>query len=285
MRLKTGLFIWLAVALGCGAQEIGLSVNTPNTVYLIGEPVVATVRVHNRTTRAFQSRRGDTAAQLTLLVTRGDDRTPLTPLEADVHVGDITLPSGQVWEGTTEVSRFFDMRVQGRYLVRLVVVHNGMRYESFPRAFDVVPGFEITKVVQVFPGNPPTQRQLRLAYWVRNQMEELFLQVSEKPVTRRWRTYSLGPVVRTTAPKVDIAPDGLLTIVHRATADVFIKSQVRSEAQMVTYLGQEKLMDPVASASKRMVPFHTMAVEDAIKKRDEESKKSRWWPFGSKKNK
>lgn len=285
MRYKTGLFLWLAAALGCGAQEMGLAINTPNTVYLTGEPVVANIRIHNRTTRAFQSRKGDADAQLTLQVTRGDDLTPLIPLEADAHIGDLTLPPGDVWGNKVDVSRLFDVRQQGRYLVRLVTVHDGMRYESFPRAFDVVPGFEITKVLQVFPGTPATQRQLRLAYWVRNQMEEIFLQVTEKPVTRRWRTYSLGPVIRTTAPKLDISPDGLLTIVHRATPDVFIKSQIRSEAQMVTYLGQEKLLDPVASASKRMVPFHTMAVEDAIKKRDEDSKKSSWWPFGSKNSK
>jgi len=277
MRILMGA---VAAAAWCGAQEMGLLVNTPNTVYVTGEPVVADLRVHNRTTRMFVPRRGAADALLTLTVTRENDRATVEPSSPVVHVADMSLPSGETWQGRFEVSRVFPVRQPGRYLVRLVAVHNGMRYESSPRAFDVVPGFEITKVVQVFPGDPPLQRELRLAYWVRNQMEELFLQVAEKPETRHWRTYSLGPVVRTTPPKVDIAPDGMLTIVHRATPDVFVKSQVRSAEGEVTYQGQEKLLDPVASASKRMVPFQTMAMEDAIKKRDEQGKKRWWWPFG-----
>lgn len=259
---------------------MGLRVSTANTAYVTGEPVVVDLSVHNRTTRAFKPRRGAADAQLTLSVSRGTDRTPLESSYPEVHVTDLDLPSGQTWQGSFEVSRAFPMRVPGRYLVRLVAVHDGMRYESSPRAFDVVPGFEITKVVQVFPGDPPVQREIRLAYWVRNQMEELFLQVSEKPGARQWRTYSLGPLLRTTPPKIDIAPDGLLTIVHRATPEVFLKSQMLSEEGLVTYQGQEKLLDPVASSSKRMVPFQTMAMEDAIKKRDEQSKKKSWWPFG-----
>jgi len=278
VRILVGV---VAAAAWCDAQEMGLQVNTPNTVYVTGEPVVADLRVHNRTTRVFVPRQGAADALLTLTVTRKNDRATVEPsLPPVVHAADMSLPPGEVWQGRFEISRVFPMRRPGRYLVRLVAVHNGLRYESSPRAFDVVPGFEITRVVQVFPGDPPLQRELRLAYWVRNQMEELFLQVTEKPETRHWRTYSLGPVVRTSPPVIDIAPDGLLTIVHRATPDVFIKSQVRSAEDEVAYQGQEKLLDPVASASKRMAPFQTMAMEYAIKKRDEQGRKRWWWPFG-----
>ena len=75
----------------------------------------------------------------------------------------------------------------------------------------------------------------------------------------------------------------MLTVVHRATPDVFIKTQLKSEETVVTFLGQEKLLDPVASGSKRMLPFQKMAIEDAIEKRDKEKNKRGWWPFRSNK--
>ncbi len=271
--LAAGAVLW------CGAQEMGLTIKTPNTVYLVGEPVVADVRIHNRTTQALLIQKGSQDAQMELMVVRSESGLPVEPFDAQASLAETTVKSSDAWEGTIDVSRFFPLRAPGRYLVRLVVVHRGVRYESFPRAFDVVPGLELTKVVQMFPGDQPVQRQMRLTYWVRNQMEELFLQVSEQPEIRTWRTYSLGPLLRTTDPKVDIAPDGVLTVVHRATPDVFVKTQVRSEAGTVTFLGQEKLLDPVASASKRMLPFQKMAMEDALEKRDNEKKKGGWWPF------
>ncbi|NLL83218.1 MAG: hypothetical protein GX230_03130 [Lentisphaerae bacterium] len=272
------LLLAIVISLGCNAQELGLLVDTESRTYLIGEPIEVSTRIHNRTTRTFTPRRGNEAAHLSITVMRGESRSHVEPHGRELHLADIDLPSSEVWQGQVEITRLFNLRNEGRYLIRLIAVHDGMRYESFPRTVEIVAGFEITKVEQVFPGNPPHQRELRLSYWIRNQMEELFLQVTEKPETRQWRTYSLGPLIRTTAPKIDIAPDGLLTIVHRATPDVFIKSEIRSDDNEVAFLGQERLVDPVASSSKRMAPFQAMAVEDAIKKRDEKKKRS-WWPF------
>jgi len=274
--------VWMAGAtVWCGAQEMGLLISTPNTVYLAGEPVVADVRIHNRTTRAFQVKRGVSPSYLGLMVTQGEARNLIEPFDPGAVPVEVTIPSSAVWEGQIEVSAFVPVREPGRYLLRLVVEHGGIRYESFPRSFDVVPGLELAKVAQVFPGDPPLRRQIRLAYWSRNQMEELFLQIADQPQIRVWRTYRLGPLLRITEPKMDMAPDGVLTVVHRATPDVFFKTQVRLEETAVTFLGQEKLLDPVASASRRMLPFQQMAMEDAIDKRDREKEKKRrgWWPF------
>jgi hypothetical protein len=269
----------LGAAIGCRAQEMGLLLHTPNTVYLAGEPVVADVRVHNRTTRAFEVRKGLAGSQLTLRITRGEAQDTIEPLDPQAVMAEMTLASTEVWEGRIEITRFFPVRDPGRYLVRLVTVHDGKRYESSPRAFDIVPGLELATVAQVFPGEPPLRRKMRLVYWVRNQMEELFLEVQDEPATRIWRTYSLGPVLRTTAPVVDISPDGMLSIVHRVTPDVFVKTQIKSEETTVAFLGQEQLLDPVTSASRRMLPFQKMAMDDALARREKVKKKGGWWRF------
>jgi hypothetical protein len=279
-KMMAGLGVWvLGAALWCSAQEMGLLMHTPNTVYLAGEPIVADVRIHNRTTRAFVVRKGLADSQLTLRITRGDEQDSIDPFDPQAVMVEMTLGSTDVWEGRMEITRFFPVRDPGRYLVRLVTVHDGTRYESSPRAFDVVTGLELAKVAQVFPGQPPLQRKMRLVYWVRNQMEELFLEVKDEPATRFWRTYSLGPVLRTTAPTVDISPDGMLSIVHRVTPDVFVKTQIKSEETAVTFLGQEKLLDPVTSTSRRMLPFQKMAMDDALDQREKAKQKGGWWRF------
>lgn len=281
VRRILGIGVWiLGLAIRCSAQEMGLLIRTANTVYLAGEPIVADIRIHNRTTRAFEVRKGVADAQLTLRITQGNEQDSVEPFDPKAVMAEMTLATAAVWEGRVEITRFFPVRDPGRYLVRLMTIHDGTRYESSPRAFDIVPGLELARVAQVFPGQPPIQRKMRVVYWVRNQMEELFLEIKDEPETRIWRTYSLGPVLRTTAPTVDIAPDGMLSIVHRVTPDVFVKTQIKSEETGVTFLGQEQLLDPVTSASRRMQPFQQMAMDDALARREKaKNKKSGWWRF------
>jgi hypothetical protein len=275
-----GLGFWMiAATLGCKAQEMGLLLHTPNTVYLTGEPITADIRIHNRTTRAFETRKGWANGQVTLRITRGDDQDVIEPFDPQAVIVETNLASSAAWEGSIEINRFYPVRDPGRYLVRLITVHDGTRYESSPRAFDIVPGLELATVAQVFPGQPPLQRKMRLVYWVRNRMEELFLEIQDTPATRLWRTYSLGPVLRTTTPLLDISPDGMLSIVHRVTPDVFVKTQIKSEKTMVTFLGQERLLDPITSASRRMLPFQKMAMDDALDRREKAKKKGGWWRF------
>ena len=279
-KIMVGFGAWVSVAaLWCSAQEMGLLIHTPHTVYLVGEPIVADVRIHNRTTRAFEVKKGLAGSQVTLRITRGEDQGSIEPFDPQAVMAEVILETTAVWEGRVEINRYFPVREPGRYLVRLVTVHAGTRYESSPRSFDVVPGLELATVAQVFPGQPPRQRKMRLVYWVRSQMEELFLEVKDEPEAHVWRTYSLGPVLRTTAPTVDIAPDGMLSIIHRATPDVFVKTQIKSEETTVTFLGQEKLLDPVASASRRMLPFQKMAMDDAMDRREKSKNKGGWWRF------
>lgn len=150
------LLLAIVISLGCNAQELGLLVDTESRTYLIGEPIEVSTRVHNRTTRTFTPRRGNEAAHLSITVMRGESRSHVEPHGRELHLADIDLPSSEVWQGQVEITRLFNLRNEGRYLIRLIAVHDGMRYESFPRTVEIVAGFEITKVEQVFPAIPHT---------------------------------------------------------------------------------------------------------------------------------
>jgi hypothetical protein len=202
----------------------------------------------------------------------------LTPLKGDSGVEPITLIGGDTWEGTVAIDKLFPLRTAGRYYATLVATQEDRRYSSQRRAFDVVPGLELKSALQLFANSKVRHRRFALVYWAREQQEILFLRMEDEPAERGWETIRLGPLLRTSEPRMDIAPDGTVTVMHRATQDAYLKTTVKSQPDSVEVVGQEQLLDPASSVSKHMQPFQQMAIE-----RDQEAKrkqKSGWWPFG-----
>ena len=154
-----------------------------------------------------------------------------------------------------------------------MVRRDNQRFDSNSRAIDVVPGLEIKTAIQLFADRPEFQRKLSLVYFMRKQSEYIFLRITDTPGERTWSTLELGQLLRTTPPVIEVSQDGVVTILHRATRDVFLRTRVRSTVQGVELLGQEQIVDH--HAAEQMQLQQLQAMQDAKKK-----KSSWWWPFG-----
>ena len=116
------------------------------------------------------------------------------------------------------------------------------------------------------------KRQFKLVYWHRNQNDRLFLRIEDEPGARIWDSVDLGALMRGTPAKLDISPEGEVTVVHRATQDAFLRTVLWSLPNAVEVVERSTLLDPEVSASQRVNSLY--GDEGGGKK--EEKKKSRW---------
>ena len=64
----------------------------------------------------------------------------------------------------------------------------------------------------MFVNRQNLRRMFKLVFWHRNQADRLFLRIEDDPVKRVWDTIDLGNVMRVMPPKIDISPEGEVTV-------------------------------------------------------------------------
>jgi len=282
--MKTyALLIAAAVCLAaqCGmGQGLELTLKLDVGTFVVGEAIQTSLTLANRSTGDFSTRPplGDDRLFVEVL---DSQREPVSPLKADGSVGDVTLIAGDTWTGSVKIDSFFPLRTPGRYFATLVAIQDDRRYTSPRKAFDVVPGLEIKSALQLFPKAGIRGRRFSLVYLAREQREILFLRMEDDQAGKGWETVRLGGLLRISEPRIDISPDGTVTVLHRATQDAYLKTAIRSQPEQIEVLSQEQLLDPAASMRQHMEPFQKMAIE----RHQENKKSSRWWPFGKSENK
>jgi hypothetical protein len=280
MKLRFRLFVLPLILAGSSAfaQSLDLQLKLNTGTYIIGEPISASLTLNNGTTSDFSSRPplGD---DILMLEITDAQRELLSPTTKTSNLQQVTVLSGDTWSDTAVLDQCFPLRKPGRYFVTLAALQENQRFTSLRRVFDVVPGLEIKSALQLFSGGEVNSRRFSLVYLARDQREFLFLRIQDTPDYRSWETLRLGSLLRTSDPRLDIAPDGTVTILHRATQDVYLKSIIKSRPETIEFVTQEQLIDPASSAQQHLEPFQVMALE---RQKAANNKKS-WWRFGGSK--
>lgn len=269
-------WIWMCFFAGfapvAGAQQLEVNLTLAYTTFITGEPVLAQFDVLNATRDLLQveQRSSDTAF---VEITRGGLYNELPAIRTDPIAGAFEIKPGQAFQEKVELDKWFPLVEEGRYVARLIVVHGGMRYESLRRSFDVVPGIRVKDGVQMFVHQAQLRRMFKLVHWNRNQTDRLFLRIEDEPGRKVWDTIDLGVVLRIADPKLDIAPDGEVTVVHRATQDAFVRTVVWSLPDSVEVAERNQLLDPEISATRRVRALY------GDPQKEEKDEKKAWWKF------
>ena len=137
-----------------------------------------------------------------------------------------------------ELSRWYDLREIGRYLVSVSVDFEGVTYWSGQASIEVVPGLELAKAVRSVPGYPERVRTFSLRYWTRERREDLFLSVTETPGDLNCGVFCLGPVVRVRPPTVEVDRQGLVHVTHQVGDDCYSHTFFASERDGVRFVEQ-----------------------------------------------
>ena len=259
------------------AQQIELRTTLAYSTFVVGEPILFQVDVRNLTHRSFVVNQPGDKTRLFFEVTKGADYDELRSIKDAPMVEPFLLKAGQPYQFRTELDKWFALDAEGTYVMRVVLIYNGARYESAKRTFDVVPGFNVKSGMQMFVNREKMTRTLKLVYWSRNEACRLFLRMTDEPSGRIWDTIDLGLFMRESEPKLDIASDGEVTVIHRSTQDAFIRTRVWSLVDAVEIVERNRLLDPEVSATQRMRMLYGESLngekEDAAAAKEKKS----WW--------
>ena len=269
----TALACAALVAGTAAAQQVEMTLTLAYNVFVVGEPVLVQLEALNTTRDLLDIGGKDSPDALIVEITKGGQYNELTPFNDGPVAGQFKLKPGQVFKQKVELDKWFSLLEEGKYLAGLVVVHNGVRYESPKKSFDVVPGIPLKDGVQMFVNRPDVKRLFRLVYWHRNQNDRLFLRVEDDPGGRVWDSIDLGALQRLTPPKIDISPEGEVTVVQRATQDAFIRTVIWSLPDSVEVVERNNLLDPEISASQRVRSLYGEMTDEG------KDKKKSWWKF------
>ena len=262
----------LALAGQAFAQRVDVSLTLAYGTFITGEPVLIQVKMTNMLRGALDFGE-DSDDRFLIEVSKNDRYHELTPDTDQPFIKPVTVAVGNTFEYMMEVDKWFTIDSTGKYLIRAVVVHDDMRYESVVRSFDIVPGIPIKDGVQMFAGKQRFQRNFKLVRWTRNQFDRLFLRIEDEPSGKVWDTIDLGMFVKGVEPKLDIAPNGEVTVFHRANADSFLQTILWSLSENVEISERNSLLDPAAVSAQQMRSVYGDMTEKT------EEKKASWWKF------
>lgn len=275
--MKKGVWALLCGVLWAGAaaaQQVEMTLTLGYNAFVIGEPVLIQVEALNATRDLLDIGGKDSQDALLVEVTKGGQYNEVQAFNPEPLAGAFQLKPGQTFRHKLELDKWFPLVQEGRYVVQLVLVHGGVRYESVKKSFDVVPGIPVKDGVQMFVHQQKLKRLFKLVYWHRNQTDRLFLRTEDEPGQKVWDAIDLGTLMRSTPPKLDISPDGEVTVVHRSTQDAFIRTVLWSLPNSLEVVERNSLMDPEISASQRVKALYGEMADGGAEK-----EKKSWWKF------
>lgn len=258
------------------AQELSLQMTLQNREYIVGEPLLVAFDFLNVARTPISCGKDDSPDRFFVEITKVSDQFDFVkPFNQKPVGGAFTVQGGENRRITAELDKWFPLLKEGKYFVRGILVHRGMRYESAKKSFDIVGGIKLQEGYQMFVNRANLKRTFRLVYWSRNHMERLFLRISDEPGNRVWDTIDLGTLLRTSPVRLDISPEGEVTIVQRASQDAFLRTLVWSLPDNVEIAERNPLIDPDISASQRAKSLYNEMVDDGKEKKS----KKPWYKF------
>jgi len=270
----------LAVCAAAGAafakalpSEITVNLRMSYDVFVLGERMRGIVDVANASADPIDCRTNTAPDRLLVELYRASDKHQFEHLSNRPFTAPFALLSGEGQKLETLLGDHFAFEKPTRYFARAVLVHDGTRYESPLRTFDVVPGLKCGGALQMFAHIDGLRREFELLHWGRDRVEHLFLRAKDHGVSeKKWWTSDLGPFLRVTRPRISVLPSGEVVVLHRATQDSFIRSVFWSLPEDLEIHEHEMMLDPDVAGSERVKELYKEGggVEPV---------KKAWWKF------
>jgi len=205
-------------------------------------------------------------------VSRASNGSQLSQVSKTPFVANFAVECGEGQKLETFLADHYALREPSRYLAKPVLVHEGVRFEGQPRAFDIVEGVRVGSAMQMFANCKGLQREFELVYWSKARGEHLFLKAKDAGVSSRlWTTRDLGPILRLDKPTISILPSGEIIVLHRLNQDQFVRSEFWSLPNALEFRGCMAVSDPETAGTAR--------VRELYKEKGVAPKTNPWWKF------
>ena len=271
-----GILFALTLLSGWGlvaaTSEISVDLKLDAYDFVCGERVRGVIDVANSSPDKVSVGYSNSRDSLFVEVFRASDRSQLTKVSKGAFVAQFRIESGEGQKLETLLNDHYALKETSRYLAKPVLVHNGVRYEGQPRAFDIVDGVRVSSALQMFANRKDLQREFELVYWSKNHGEHLYLKARDGGAGgRRWQTRDLGPILRLGKPSISILPSGEVIVLHRLNQDQFVRSEFWSLPNAFEFRSRMAVADPETAGTAR--------VRELYKGKSVEAKENPWWKF------
>ena len=261
-----------AAAIFAETSEIKVDLKLDSIDYVIGERVRCVVDVANSSPDKVSVGYSNSKDRLFAEVFWANDMHELPRVSKGRFVANFRVDSGEGQKLEMFVGDHFALSKPGRYIVRPVLVHAGMRYEGAMRAFDMVDGMRICGAMQMFANRRELRREFEVVYWSRKSGEHLFLKAKDAGSSeRRWETRDLGSILRIDKPTISVLPSGEVVVLHRLNQDQFVRSEFWSLPDALEFRKREAVQDPETAGTARVRELYK---EGGVKPKD-----NPWWKF------
>lgn len=194
------------------------------------------------------------------------DPRPDAPASA---VPSLTVKAGEEKPFSIRVGACYDLPRHAR-VQATVVVERGENESaaSHPAAFTVVEGIEFSSAVRTLPGDETRLYRFALLYWARDQVESIFLRVTDPAQDGRIVGFaSLGTVVRVAEPSMTFDARGVVTVVHQISRDRFAKTRIDASSFPLRLLERSDNLISRDAVSERIA---TRLVSERVEAREAE---------------
>lgn len=244
----------------------------PVSDFVLGEKVYGIVDIANASPEKISVGYSNSKDSFFVEVFRASDHYQLARTKRSPFVGSFNLNSGEGQKLGTNLDDHYDLQKPSRYLMKPVLVHNGVRYEGQARAFDIVEGVRTGGAVQMFANRKGLQREFKLVYWSRNHEEHLFLMAQDSGTSkRRFETRDLGSILRLDRPSVSVLSTGEVIVLHRLNQDQFVRTEFWSLPDALEYRSSMAVGDPETAGTAR--------VRELYRDKGVAPKSNPWWKF------
>ncbi len=259
-------------ATAASRSEITVDLRLTDSDFVSGERLRGVIDVANSSPERVSVGYSNSKDSLFIEVFRAGDGSQLSRISKRPFTARFTVGSGEGQKLETFIGDHYGLRETNRYLAKPVLVHNGIRYEGAPRAFDIVDGVKVAGAMQMFSGREGLSRIFDVVYWNRAHCEHLFLRARDEGISSRvWETRDLGPILRIEKPTIGVLPGGEVVVLHRLNRDKFLRTEFWSMPDALEYRGRETVGDPETAGTARV---REMYRESGVK-----PKSNPWWKF------
>ncbi len=221
--------------------------------YVIGESIPIRVLVRNNTPSELTLGKAGTASGV-LTVTNVNDsvrrslaRDPKGCLPRPLKLGPNEERSFDI-----DLSLAANLSESGRYFVTFGAIVQGIRYDTSVKAIEIVPGSIVAEGTQLFAKDSTRQRRFTLVRWPRDHIDRLFLRIEDSPDGQFFPTVMLGAYLPIVKPRMNIATNGEITILHRATPDYYVRNVFWSLPSEFLRRSTQSLLDPATADTARL---------------------------------
>ena len=251
--------------------SVGIAIESGS--YVLGETLPVRVLVRNNTPAPLTLGKGDHPAGAFEVIRHGDPQQRNLAREPKGYLPKpLTLKPNEERVFDLDLSVAADLSRQGKYLVTFGAIVHGVRYDTQPKAVDIVPGSVVLEGTQLFSNDPTRQRHFTLVRWPRDHVDRLFLRVQDTPDGRFFPTVMLGAYLPLVTPRLNISPAGEIVVLHRATPEFYVRNVFWSLPAEFVRRSTQSLLDPATADTERLNGMR--ADLDAIIQKNESQRKA-----------